>query len=542
MWLLGVIIKNDRGGLSLQKSWLVTRKKHLNQIKQQVEVHLGGLDTSMHSYQKSFEREFLGSWRESSFKRLYNAIANTQLVFGSDFHAFSQSQRTHLRILREIVGDRSVVLCLECVQAKDQEVVDEYLQGEITEKSFLKKVRWNEDWGFPWSYYKQLFEFAKNNQIKVQAINLHLPDFDEPSLHQRDEYVAEKICKVQTVIKADLYYVIFGEMHLAKSHLPSFFDHQKPVIVFQNAERLYFKLAENSRESTVDVMESNHNRFCVMTSPPWVQWQNYLIFLEENVDYSLDEDESDMDVFDYMRNQMNIINHDLNIHSNIDEVKVITPDLELFEWLTGISEENKKTLSYLISIDRSFYLPEKNIVYLSRVSTNHTAEMCGAVIQAKLSGRKKMVWQMPDNYIGQVWLEAISFFVSKLINHKRKASHIHDLKRKLAVMHPKDGGREVLLHALDQRLGEALIKLGHKQTQNRIQLKKPMLYYESARIVGQMLGDTIYNTYRAGRLSNEDIIGYLELNIFKKDFFARYYEIVCFLGDNENKSPFDGLV
>lgn len=528
----------------MNKSWLVTRKKHLKQIKQQVEVHLGGLDPEVHSYQTAYQREFYGDWNESSFQRLYNAILQSRLVFGADFHAFSQSQRTHLRILREIGNQKDIILCLECVQYKYQKHIDQYLAGKISEQKFLKQVQWAEEWGFPWSHFKQLFEFAKNNNIKLRAVNLHIPDMDESGLHKRDQFVADKIAGLQSQFPDHLLYVIFGEMHLAKSHLPSFFKKQKPVVIFQNSERLYFKLAEHSRESTVDVMESAKNRFCVMTSPPWVQWQSYLIFLEENVDYSLDEeeDDSDIDVFEYMRHQMQLINEDLGLDIAIDDVKVVTPDLELFEWLEDLSEAQNKTLAYLVRTDRSFYLPEKKIVYLSRISTNHTAEMCGAVVQAKLSSRKKFLWQMPDMYIGQIWIESLSFFISKLINHKRKASHIHDLKRKLAVMHPKDGGREVLLHALDQRLGEALYKLGHQQTQNRIQLKNPVLYYESARIVGQMLGDAIFNSYRVGQLSQQEINSYLSLNIFKKDFYASYYKLICMLGNDDNKSPFDGLV
>lgn len=528
----------------MHKSWLVTRKKHLKQIKQQVEVHLGGLDSEVLAYQQAYQREFYGDWNESSFQRLYKAILSSRLVFGADFHAFSQSQRTHLRILREIAAQKKIILCLECVQFKHQKYIDQYLQNQISEKSFLKKVRWYEDWGFPWAHFKQLFEFARNNNIIVKAVNLHTPDVDEASLHKRDKFVANRLSEIMQQNPDHLLYTIFGELHLAKSHLPQYFKSEQPVVIFQNSERLYFKLAEHSRESTVDVMETKRNRFCVMTSPPWVQWQSYLIFLEENVDYSLDEeeDENDIDVFEYMRHQMHLINEDLGVEIAIDDIKVVTPDLELFEWLEDMSESQNKALAYLVRTDRSFYLPEKNIVYLSRISTNHTAEMCGAVVQAKMSQRQKFLWDMPDMYVAQIWIEAFSFFISKLINHKRKASHIHDLKRKLAVMHPKDGGREVLLHALDQRLGEALYKLGHQYTKNRIQLKNQMLYYESARIVGQMLGDAVFNAYRVGQLTQSDINSYLSLNIFKKDFYTSYYKLICLLGDDDNKSPFDGLV
>ena len=124
----------------MNKSWLVTRKKHLKQIKQQVEVHLGGLDPEVHSYQTAYQREFYGDWNESSFQRLYNSILQSKLVFGADFHAFSQSQRTHLRILREIANQKDIILCLECVQYKYQKYIDQYLAGKITEQKFLKQV------------------------------------------------------------------------------------------------------------------------------------------------------------------------------------------------------------------------------------------------------------------------------------------------------------------------------------------------------------------------------------------------------------------
>ncbi len=58
------------------------------------------------------------------------------------------SQKAHLRVIRNIPKDRKILLAVEFFEAADQDKVDKYLSGKISEKEFLKTIRWQEQRGF----------------------------------------------------------------------------------------------------------------------------------------------------------------------------------------------------------------------------------------------------------------------------------------------------------------------------------------------------------------------------------------------------------
>ena len=84
-----------------KENWIKIRKQLLKQVKQQVYLRLGA-DESLNEYQLNYKNEFKGRWAASHESELLRSIENSHVVLGGDFHAFSQSQRTHLRILRKL--------------------------------------------------------------------------------------------------------------------------------------------------------------------------------------------------------------------------------------------------------------------------------------------------------------------------------------------------------------------------------------------------------------------------------------------------------
>src|SRR4051794_36544928 len=152
-------------------AWLKIRRQLLERLKAQVQSRIGASSPELKRYQKQFARRLPKRWRKSSKERLLAQMEKADFVFGADFHAFSQSQRLHLRLLRGLLGRRKIRLACEFLEVKHQKWVDLLQSGKISEKEFLSKTRWKTRWGFPWEWYRVLLDFARENEIEVLALN-----------------------------------------------------------------------------------------------------------------------------------------------------------------------------------------------------------------------------------------------------------------------------------------------------------------------------------------------------------------------------------
>ena len=198
-----------------ETKWLSTRKKLLRDIQKRVSQHLGHLSPEVQAYQEIYEKEFSKKWRASTKVELIGHLLKSDLAYSSDFHAFNQSQRLHLRLLRSLQGRRNVVLAVEFLESQHQEELELFLEEKISEKEFLKRVDWHRRWGFNWLHYRPLLEYARKNGISVYGINRHFKTRSGKSLKQRDQHAARKIVEIKKQSSESLVIVIFGDFHLS---------------------------------------------------------------------------------------------------------------------------------------------------------------------------------------------------------------------------------------------------------------------------------------------------------------------------------------
>lgn len=64
-----------------------------------------------------------------------------------------------------------IAIALEMFQRPDQQFLDQYIAGKITEQELLEKTKYNQRWGFPWEYYAPILSYAKANKLPVSALN-----------------------------------------------------------------------------------------------------------------------------------------------------------------------------------------------------------------------------------------------------------------------------------------------------------------------------------------------------------------------------------
>ncbi len=539
----------------ISKSWLQERKEILKKIKDQVRLYLGAESSDIARYGAAYKKDLSRPWKPSDWSEVFVAIEQSTVVFGGDFHPFAQAQRAHLRILRKLVQERPVVLALECVFQSDQPYVDQFLKGEIEEKVFLDKVQWNALWGFPWKHYRPLFEFAKKHKVPVIALNVEVDERTGQTLISRDQLAADTL---KAAIESDpdaLFYVLYGDLHIASDHLPRIlnehFKHSQTVettSIYLNSETIYFELAEKKLESQVEVVRFNDREFCVLSSPPWVKWHSYLMFLEENFDVGLEfEDEDDEDDFDEWELQVDHTDHVSDLIKMIKAAIEVEADPNAIEVYSmddpqadvgarnSLTPEEHEMAKSMIQGDRSFYIPKSGYMYLSKATVNHAATLAGQYIHAVLSGRNKMGWDFPKDFIASIWIEAMSFLLSKFVNPKRKAQTMTDLKKQLEAFDKEDRGREPLLLALDQKMIE-LLTIYAKQERAKVYLPREKSSYAfAAKFIGEILGDRYFVLYEKQILDIDNIRDLLRQDLFVKDFESFYFQQLRSLDNLELK-------
>ncbi|MBL7717776.1 MAG: ChaN family lipoprotein [Flavipsychrobacter sp.] len=100
---------------------------------------------------------------------IVKAMSKADILFFGEEHDDSIGHMLEAELLRGLhqAYGENVVLSMEMFEADVQQVVNEYLDGLISEKNFVKEARtWKN-----YTDYKPLVEYAKNNHITLVAAN-----------------------------------------------------------------------------------------------------------------------------------------------------------------------------------------------------------------------------------------------------------------------------------------------------------------------------------------------------------------------------------
>lgn len=507
------------------------RKQMLQKLKIQVQLYLGQESSSLRRYALPYKKDIERSkWTKSSNTEMLDTLKGCDIVLGGDFHAFSQAQRSHLRVLRSLSETRKIILALECIPSSKQRTLDAYMSGKLSDKDFLQKVGWFTHWGFPWEQYKPLFEYIKSVGGKCIAVNQIPKSQSYKSLVARDKHAADVVAKVYKKKKSDeLIYVMFGDLHIARNHLQKQLKKRLPktkvATVFLNPEKLYFQFYKKNQDHQSSIVKFSAREFCLLESPPWVKWQSYLIYLNQNYDQFIDDDDS-VDYSEHVQSLVHIICADFDISFPEPLTVYSFHNLDFLDILEErLSAELFKNIQLCVSNDLSFYLPKQKKAFLARATVNYSAHLAGLIVHAHVSAKKEWITVQDSHFEIMIWREAVAFFLSKVINPKRKAIRLDDLKKQLAAFSPQDKGEEALKLALDQKMSDLLLVYGAEETKGKKRVvKESISYLRAAKILGAMLGEKLFNGYRAGHLSKVEIKNLLEFPLESKDFYNFYIQ------------------
>lgn len=467
-------------------------------------------------YERQYKRRVHTYSQVSSQEELLKAILESDIIYVGDYHTNKQSQRTLLRLLKLVLEkDKSIGVALELVQKRHQKILNGYLEEKISEETFLKKIQFRKYWYFDlWQNFKPIFDFARFHQLPLYAVEKSLSD--NASLGVRDQRNSEIIASLIQNHPDQRLVVFVGDLHIAPEHLPQDTERvlkergiqKKALILYQNCESIYWQLAEEELEDHVEIVRIRENEFCIINTPPIIWQQSYLNWIEheeESIDYA-DARHSFLEIIKQIAEFLG-----LELSPMSDEVEVFTcGDLSFLKRLSEDSDFSKKDIRRIkkqILASESYCIPQKKYVYLANLSLNHAAEEAAHFLKFLCSGAEEERTSV-DAFYANILHEALGFFGSKIINHKRKCFHereylglINYLKSK---GFPKNRNLELEIAMLVLKHRE-LDKKGTPIRSKRYFMGRHELFFGVTHGLGYMLGDRLYYALMQDRITKDEI-------------------------------------
>jgi len=488
--------------LSPRAELLAIQKKLYRRNKDLIEHSILVKEPGFDRYEAAYRRSVGGYQRVATQEEMIEAVLDADIIYVGDYHTCNQSQRSFLRILKAVVSqDPHFMIGLELIHARHQKQIDRYLVGRLTDKTFLDKIGLKEHWVFDlWENFKPLFDFTRYHSIPVFGIDAASA---KASILERDRTTAEIIAKILKQHPNRRIFIFIGDLHIARPHLPKDVSaefkrrgiEKRELILFENSEPIYWKLADEGLEDKTEVVRLRDGSFCRMHTPPIVCQQSYLNWLEHEegeIDYA-DAKVSFLDLVDRIAQFLRI-----KLAQERDEVEVFTcGDLSFLKRLRESGRFNKKEIEVIkhqILSSESYYIAKTRYVYLANLSMNHAAEEAAHFIKHLCTGEEKPR-EVTDAFYTNILHEALGFFGSKLINHKRKCYHERDFKELLTYF-------QTIRIPADRRLEEeaAHLVLECKRYERKgkalcyapIFPQKLDLFLSVTHALGYILGDHLY--------------------------------------------------
>ena len=179
---------------------------------------------------------------------LINLLSYSKIVYVGETHDNYRVHQMQLKIIKDLYNKLSgnIAIGMEMFQKRSQDELDLWIAGKLSEKEFLKNV-WYPDWGYEYEYYREIIEFAKNNKVKIIALNANestVKMINEKGIDKLSKKEMENLPEIDTT---DMYH---------RMHVKAVFDvHQKNSMGdFDSFYRVQCLWEETMAQSVVDYL------------------------------------------------------------------------------------------------------------------------------------------------------------------------------------------------------------------------------------------------------------------------------------------------
>lgn len=106
-------------------------------------------------------------------EQMLAVAAAARIVYVGETHDNPASHRLELAVLRAMAEryPGKVALGMEMFTPAQQDALDRWVAGKLSEKEFLKASRWYDVWRMDFDYYRDLLLFARERSIPVIGLN-----------------------------------------------------------------------------------------------------------------------------------------------------------------------------------------------------------------------------------------------------------------------------------------------------------------------------------------------------------------------------------
>lgn len=472
-------------------------------------------EADFNRYEAAYKR-FVRAYRSiATIEEMMQACRSADIIYVGDYHTCNQSQRSFLRILKEVVKrEKNFMIGMELLPQRHQKILDTFLKGKMSEATFLKKVGLKKHWVFDlWENFKPIFDFAKYYDLSIYGIDASARG---ATIRARDKSAAELLGGLLAAHPGKKIFVFIGDLHIAPPHLPQEVEKvlrrlglsKKSLTLYQNSESIYWRLAAAGLEHDTEVVRIDEKSFCRVHTPPVILQRSYLNWLEH--------DEGEIDYADPKHSFMELadrITHFLKIDIGKEKEKVEVYTSGDLSFLAHLRKSRRFSTDEIASIKRqiiaseSYYIPKLHIVYLSNLSINHAAEEASHFIKHICSGAERPR-ELFDAFYANILHEALGFFGSKIINHKRKCYHEKDFLKRVQYLEKTPGPHKRQLEyetALLVYQAKILERRGFAASDMEIFKKREDLFFAVTHALGYILGDKLYYALLDGLITKPEL-------------------------------------
>ena len=470
---------------------------------------LAGVEREIRAQDSHSRRKYLREFNQSF--RTYDSLVTAEevqetlraadIVLIGDYHALPSSQRSAASLLeqRALAGGRPVILGVETIFARDQHILDEWWRREIDEEEFRQRIRFDLDWGYDWAPFYDLLVSARDNAEALYGLDC-MPREDLRKIGARDRHAALKIAEIRQRHPNAAIYVLFGESHMAPSHLPRAIHRANPeakvVTVLQNIDSLYWRAA-GERADKIEAVRVNEDVLCIFNATPLEKYESYRLFLDqwsrcnESPDYA-------PTIYNLIESLANFLEINRYSPHNTTQPKFLVDLLpEVYGASAGtmlgrlllrkgVSEDELRGLLSRVEECGSVYLPQVNAFYVREFQMMHAAEdvarflhqACQGLphrLNGHLPGTDPEVRSRADELYARVVEHAVAYCGSRVLYPSRPAAW--------------DGDASQISRAAFEKAAQTALRAD------------PERFESFALEWGYRLGSQIYDAYLAGQVA-----------------------------------------
>jgi len=162
----------------MQAKMVIGRIKHYGKYSKLVFDGFRIVDRQVKNYQNGVvlsvrqKAEIVSDSGIKGFKDVIKDALNNRVIYVGEQHTMFSNHAMQLNIIKALHREYpDIAVGMEMFQRSRQNVLDEYIQGKISEKEFLKRSGYYKAWKYNYNLYRPIIQYCRENKIPILGLN-----------------------------------------------------------------------------------------------------------------------------------------------------------------------------------------------------------------------------------------------------------------------------------------------------------------------------------------------------------------------------------